>query len=145
VLRQESRKVEVACQNTKDSLVYQLSKTLQNAPHLLGNGVAKLRNESPLPTQLKKARQALGITQQELGIRLGLDAGNASARMNQYETGKHTPDYTMLKQLAAELNVPVPYLLCEDPLLGDLILELSKLTEAEKVKMLNTLKAAAKQ
>jgi transcriptional regulator with XRE-family HTH domain len=118
---------------------------LQNAPHLLGNGVAKLRFESPLPTQLKKARQALGITQQELGIRLGLDPGNASARMNQYETGKHTPDYKMLKQLAAELNVPVPYLLCEDPLLGDLILELSKLSDAEKIKMLNTLKAATTQ
>lgn len=98
-------------------------------------------NESPLPTQLKKARLALDITQQELGVRVGLDPGNASARMNQYESGKHTPDYKMLKKIAAELNVPVPYLLCDDELLGDLILELSKLTDHEKAEILSEVRA----
>ena len=100
----------------------------------------KLHNVNPLPIQLKKARKALGITQLELGVRIGLDPGNASARMNQYEAGKHAPDYTMLKKMADELGVPVPYLLCEDELLGSLILELSKLTDEEKMLMLNKLK-----
>lgn len=100
-----------------------------------------MRSESPLPTQLKKARLALDITQQELGVRVGLDPGNASARMNQYESGKHMPDYKMLKKMAAELNVPVPYLLCDDELLGDLILELSKLTDHEKAEILSEVRA----
>lgn len=100
-----------------------------------------MRSESPLPTQLKKARLALDITQQELGVRVGLDPGNASARMNQYESGKHMPDYKMLKKMAAELNVPVPYLLCDDELLGDLILELSKLTDQEKAELLSEVRA----
>tara|TARA_R110002167_G_scaffold221368_1_gene426093 strand:- start:1148 stop:1456 length:309 start_codon:yes stop_codon:yes gene_type:complete len=99
-----------------------------------------LHNVNPLPIQLKKARKALGITQLELGVRIGLDPGNASARMNQYEAGKHAPDYAMLKKMADELGVPVPYLLCEDELLGNLILELSKLTDKEKILMLNKLK-----
>jgi transcriptional regulator with XRE-family HTH domain len=99
-----------------------------------------LRNENPLPNQLKKARQALGITQQELGIRIGLDPGNASARMNQYESGKHAPDYKTLKKIADELNVPVPYLLCEDELLGELILKFTKLTDEEKIEILDRLK-----
>ena len=96
---------------------------------------------NPLPLQLKKARQALGITQLELGVRIGLDPSNASARMNQYETGKHTPDYKMLKKIAEELGVPVPYLLCEDALLADLILQLAKLSDEEKEKILCKLKA----
>jgi transcriptional regulator with XRE-family HTH domain len=99
-----------------------------------------LHNVNPLPIQLKKARKALGISQLELGVRIGLDPGNASARMNQYEAGKHAPDYAMLKKMADELGVPVPYLLCEDELLGSLILELSKLTDEEKAQMLHKLK-----
>jgi transcriptional regulator with XRE-family HTH domain len=99
-----------------------------------------LHNVNPLPIQLKKARQAFGITQLELGVRIGLDPGNASARMNQYEAGKHAPDYKMLKKIAEELCVPVPYLLCEDDLMGDLILQLSKLTDDEKTEILNKLK-----
>lgn len=83
----------------------------------------------------------MNITQQELGIRIGLDPGNASARMNQYESGKHTPDYQTLKKMAAELKVPVPYLFCEEELLGEMILEISKLTADEKVKILTTLKS----
>jgi transcriptional regulator with XRE-family HTH domain len=99
-----------------------------------------LHNVNPLPIQLKKARTVLGITQLELGVRIGLDPGNASARMNQYESGKHTPDYKMLKKIADELCVPVPYLLCEDDLMGDIILQLSKLTDDEKIEILNKLK-----
>jgi transcriptional regulator with XRE-family HTH domain len=99
-----------------------------------------LHNVNPLPIQLKKARKALGLTQLELGVRIGLDPSNASARMNQYESGKHAPDYKMLKKIAEVLCVPVPYLLCEDVLLGDLILELSKLSDEDKQKILNKLK-----
>ena len=95
---------------------------------------------NPLPIQLKKARKALGITQSELGVRIGLEPSNASARMNQYETGKHTPDYKMLKKMAEELGVPVPYLLCEDELLADLILQLANLSDEEKIRILNKLK-----
>ena len=86
------------------------------------------------------ARKTLGITQLELGVRIGLDPGNASARMNQYETGKHTPDYKMLKRIAEELGVPVPYLLCEDELLAELILQLAKLSIEDKEEILNKLK-----
>lgn len=114
---------------------------MQNAPNFIEQGQIKLHNVNPLPIQLKKARKALGLTQLELGVRIGLDPGNASARMNQYESGKHAPDYKMLKKIAEELCVPVPFLLCEDELLGDLILELSKLSDEEKVIILKGIKA----
>ncbi|MCP5213028.1 MAG: helix-turn-helix transcriptional regulator [Hahellaceae bacterium] len=98
-----------------------------------------MQSESPLPIQLKKARKAKNLTQQELGIRVGLDPGNASARMNQYESGKHSPDYKMLKKMASELGVPVPYLFCDDALLGEIILALSKVSDEEKIRVLESL------
>ena len=48
---------------------------------------------SPLPIRLKAARLAAGLTQQQLGMHIGLEPDTASIRMNQYEKGKHAPDY----------------------------------------------------
>ena len=50
--------------------------------------------------RLKQARIRKGLTQQQLGVMLGLDPNNASARMNQYERGKHAPDYATVKRIA---------------------------------------------
>lgn len=69
---------------------------------------------SPLPKRLKEARIAAGISQKELGIAAGIDEFSASPRINQYETGKHTPDFTTLKQLANVLAVPTAYFYAEE-------------------------------
>ncbi|EDM65300.1 putative transcriptional regulator, partial [Moritella sp. PE36] len=55
--------------------------------------------ENPLALRLKTARKSAGITQQNLGIRLGMEPNTASARMNQYEKGKHTPDYQTMQRI----------------------------------------------
>jgi transcriptional regulator with XRE-family HTH domain len=68
----------------------------------------------PLPERLKQARMKKGMTQQKLGELLGLDPNNASARMNQYERGKHNPDYTTMKRISDILDVPTSYFYCED-------------------------------
>ncbi|KTC81709.1 helix-turn-helix domain-containing protein [Legionella brunensis] len=47
---------------------------------------------SPLPKRVKEARLATKFSQKELGIAAGIDQFSASPRINQYETGKHTPD-----------------------------------------------------
>ncbi|MEQ2355464.1 helix-turn-helix domain-containing protein [Pseudoalteromonas piscicida] len=83
--------------------------------------------ESPTPLRLKEARKAAGYTQQQLGIALGMEPNTASARMNQYEKGKHAPDFTTMKRIADELGVPVAYFYCEEKVLAELIMELGKL------------------
>jgi transcriptional regulator with XRE-family HTH domain len=88
--------------------------------------------ESPLPNRLKEARKAAGYTQQQLGIKLGMDPNTASARLNQYEKGKHAPDFPTAKRLAKELGVPVAYLFCDDDLLAQCILQLGKMSDDEK-------------
>ena len=76
---------------------------------------------NPLPARLKQARTALKISQKELGLRLGMEAGTASARMNHYEKGKHTPDFNTLKAIADELGVPVAYFFCESDKMAELV------------------------
>ncbi|MCG9770353.1 helix-turn-helix domain-containing protein [Pseudoalteromonas piscicida] len=88
--------------------------------------------ESPTPLRLKEARKAAGYTQQQLGIALGMEPNTASARMNQYEKGKHAPDFTTMKRIADELEVPVAYFYCEDDQLADLISIYGKLGKDEK-------------
>ncbi|MCG7551641.1 helix-turn-helix transcriptional regulator [Pseudoalteromonas sp. Of7M-16] len=83
--------------------------------------------ESPTPLRLKEARKAAGYTQQQLGIALGMEPNTASARMNQYEKGKHAPDFTTMKRIADELDVPVAYFYCDDNILAEFIVVWNKL------------------
>lgn len=69
---------------------------------------------SPLPKRLREARLAKGLSQKKLGILAGIDEFSASSRMNQYEKGKHAPDFATLKRLSDELNVPTCYFYCEE-------------------------------
>lgn len=71
--------------------------------------------------RLKAARERLGITQMELGVRAGIDEFSSSARINQYERGKHTPDFLTAKHLAKVLGVPTAYFYAEDDTLAELI------------------------
>ncbi|KXI23082.1 helix-turn-helix domain-containing protein [Photobacterium sanguinicancri] len=89
-----------------------------------------------IPVRLKSARKAAGYTQQQLGMALGMEPNTASARMNQYEKGKHTPDYQTMKRIADELGVPVAYFYSDDDLLAELICALGRLDEKEKEEIL---------
>jgi len=95
--------------------------------------------ETPTPSRLKSARKAAGFTQQQLGMALGMEPNTASARMNQYEKGKHAPDFLTMKRIAKELDVPVAYFYCEEDTLAELICVLGTLTEKQQKKLLGTL------
>lgn len=96
---------------------------------------------NPIPVRLKSARKAAGYTQQQLGMALGMEPNTASARMNQYEKGKHTPDYQTMKRIADELGVPVAYFYCDDDLLAELICALGKVDAQKKQDLLDEIKA----
>lgn len=90
------------------------------------------KQSNPLPLRLKQARTAMGISQKQLGIQLGMEPGTASARMNHYEKGKHTPDYATLKAMADELGVPVAYFFCESEKSAQLLCLLEQMSDEEK-------------
>ena len=80
-----------------------------------------MEEKSVLARRLRAAREARGVSQKQLGILAGIDQFVASARINQYERGKHVPDLQTAQRLAAELNVPVSYLYEPDDDLAELI------------------------
>jgi transcriptional regulator with XRE-family HTH domain len=95
-----------------------------------------MRKRSPLPGRLRCARLRAGLRQKELGIRAGIDEFSASARINQYEKGKHTPDYQTMERLAEVLGVPVPFFYTRDNTLADLIFAWGLLPVTERKRLL---------
>ncbi|WP_417310920.1 helix-turn-helix domain-containing protein [Devosia sp.] len=94
---------------------------------------------NPIPIRLKEARKRKGISQRELGIRAGMDESVASARMNQYEKGKHAPDIEILRKIAKELDVPLSYFFCDDKTSAEIVRYLEKLSEDERLNILKTI------
>jgi transcriptional regulator with XRE-family HTH domain len=88
---------------------------------------------------LKEARLRAGLSQKQLGINAGIDEFSASARVNQYERGKHMPDLLTVTRLAAVMRVPTPYFYCEDDELAGLILKFSALGKAQKRRLLGSM------
>lgn len=64
--------------------------------------------------RLKAARLRAGLSQEKLGKLAGIDPTSASARMNQYERGKHSPDYRLMCKVADILKMPVSWFYTED-------------------------------
>lgn len=83
---------------------------------------------SVVAKRLKEARLRAEISQKQLGIKAGIDEFSASARINQYERGKHTPDFATVERLAKVLKVPTPFFYARDNDLAEVILRFGKLT-----------------
>ena len=64
--------------------------------------------------RLRQARERRGLSQEALATSAGIDEFSASARISQYETGKHVPRYEIACRLADVLAVPVAFLYAKD-------------------------------
>ncbi len=94
--------------------------------------------------RLKQARLAAGISQRELGRRIGLSEDVVSSRVTRYERGSSQPTFTTASKLAAELGVPLAYLIADNELLAEIILAVSELSTAEQRKLAAELKSRKK-
>lgn len=72
---------------------------------------------------------------------MGIHEDSASSRINQYEHGKHEPDYGTLQRLAEVLEVPTAYFYADNDLLAELILLLDSVPDSQKRKILRALTA----
>ncbi len=94
----------------------------------------------PLPLlarRLKRMRKHSRLSQMELGVRAGIDESTASARINQYERGKHTPDFLTMCNLARVLGVDAAYFYAQDETLGELITLFALLAGDERAMVLD--------
>lgn len=94
-----------------------------------------------LTKRLKEARLRAGISQEKLGILAGIDEASASARMNQYERGRHTPDFEMMCKLAKILNVPENYFYTIDDIMAEMILKYNKLNHDDKKEIIEMMES----
>ncbi|AYN27719.1 XRE family transcriptional regulator [Buttiauxella sp. 3AFRM03] len=76
-----------------------------------------------LPHRLKEARLKAGLSQQRLGILAGIDEATASARMNQYERGIHTPEFALACKLAEVLKIPACYFYTVEDDLAEVVMD----------------------
>lgn len=89
--------------------------------------------------RLREARKRLGVSQERLGVLAGIDEFSASARINQYERGKHVPAFEVARSLARALDVPTEYLYAEDERTARLLLAFHKLPTREKTRLVESL------
>ncbi len=82
----------------------------------------------------------MGIAQDKLGVKIGLDESVASARMSRYETARHEPSAQTAKAIAQALSVPLVYLYCEDDRLAEIILAASELPQSEQDQLLESIR-----
>ncbi|WP_391488801.1 helix-turn-helix domain-containing protein [Leclercia tamurae] len=99
-----------------------------------------MAHPNPIPDRLKTARTKAGLTQRELGIRIGMEPSSASGRMNHYEKGRHIPDIDTLKRMADELGVPINYFFCETETTAELARLIANMTEEEQAELITNLK-----
>lgn len=86
--------------------------------------------------RLRLARKAKNLSQERLGILAGIDESSASARMNQYETGKHVPDFLMATKIADILDVPVSYFYTDNDLIAEMILKIHLMSHQQRLEVL---------
>jgi len=80
--------------------------------------------------RLREARVRAGLTQDGLGVAIGLDVGPACIRISRYESGVHSPSLDVLFALAQELDVPAGYLVTADDALAERMLRVAALKPA---------------
>lgn len=99
---------------------------------------------NPVTKRLRDARLRAKLSQKQLGVLAGLDENSASARMNQYEKGKHNPDIELLRRIGKVLNVPLSYFFCEDDITAEIICHIDHLSDNDKNDLLEYIKGKSK-
>ena len=90
--------------------------------------------------RLRIARKAKKLSQERLGILAGIDESSASARMNQYERGKHVPDFLNASKIAEILDLPTAYFYVENDLSAEIIQVSHALSNEQKLEVLRFIK-----
>ena len=85
-----------------------------------------------LAARLKAARKALGLSQVDVGVQMGIPEESSSARVNRWEKGVHPPSLKSAEELAEVLGLPLPALVSRDDLMAEVIAGFALLPEDEQ-------------
>jgi len=91
---------------------------------------------STLSKRIREARFLARISQERLGIQIGIDPASASARMNRYEQGTRIPTPTLVERIASELGLPAAYFYAVEDDEAKLLQWFSRLSAEEREKLM---------
>ena len=85
-----------------------------------------------LAARLKAARKALGLSQVDVGVQMGISEESSSARVNRWEKGVHPPSLKSAEELAEVLGLPLPALVSRDDVMAEVIAGFALLPKAQQ-------------
>ena len=98
-----------------------------------------MANQPPISKRIKELRIEAGLSQKKLGILADIDEFSSSARVNQYEKGKHIPDYSTIQRFAKVLKVPACYFYADEDNLAQVIRSFGNLSTKDRNKLIKTI------
>ena len=79
------------------------------------------RTPSVVGQRMRGLREQLGLSQESVGVAIGIDESSSRARISRYELGVHEPPVPTARLIADALGAPLTYLYCEDDDIADLL------------------------
>lgn len=102
-----------------------------------------MKLEEIIALRILEAREAAGLTQQALGVLVGIEEETAKVRIHQYEHGKHNPPMSMLEKIATVLNKPTTWFMCPEDT-REVLLSLHKLSNEQRTQALKNIEELLK-
>jgi transcriptional regulator with XRE-family HTH domain len=96
--------------------------------------------QSTLSIRLKQARLRAKLSQEELGIRIGLEPASARTRMNRYEVGRRVPAFELIERVASELGLPATFFYAAKDDEAELLVQYHQLDQTDKERVLTFIK-----
>ena len=90
--------------------------------------------------RLRAQRLVLGLSQEAVGVAIGIDESCSRTRISRYETGNSEPALAISQRLAKVLEVPLGYFYCDDDLEAEALLIIHALTQDQKQRIVETLR-----
>ena len=87
--------------------------------------------------RLKQARLAQNLTQEALGVAIGLDETVANTRISRYEHGVHAVEPNTADRLAKALNLPLAYFYADSDEMAELVKTFERLSNEHKKELLH--------
>jgi transcriptional regulator with XRE-family HTH domain len=92
---------------------------------------------STLSKRLKEARLQAKLSQEQLGLKIGLEPESASTRMNRYELGKRTPAFELVERIGVVLNFPVAYFYADNEDEAQLLVKFHRLSTTKRQEIIS--------
>ncbi len=74
---------------------------------------------------MRSRREELGLSQERVGVLIGIDESSSRARISRYELGTHEPPVETARLIAKALSVPLAYLYCDEDDVAVWLMELA--------------------